>query len=56
MPFVQVAKDKKAFTLSPSDKPCMHHELQYRIELCPCRGASGDTVGLLVWEEAGHER
>jgi hypothetical protein len=26
----------------------MRNELQYRIELCPCSGASGDTVELQV--------
>ena len=29
----------------------MRNELQYRIELCPCSGAWGDTVELQVWEE-----
>ena len=29
----------------------MRNELQYRIELCPCSGASGDTVELQVKEE-----
>ena len=29
----------------------MRDELQYRIELCPCSGASGDTVELQVEEE-----
>jgi hypothetical protein len=33
----------------------MRDELQYRIELCPCSGASGDTVELQV-KEAGDER
>ncbi len=28
----------------------MRDELQYRIELCPCSGASGDTVELQVKE------
>jgi hypothetical protein len=27
--------------------------LQYRIELCPCSGASVDTVELQVLEEGG---
>jgi hypothetical protein len=31
----------------------MRDGLQYRIELCPCSGASGDTVELQVWEEGG---
>jgi hypothetical protein len=30
----------------------MQNELQYRIELCPCSGASGDTVVLQVNEES----
>jgi hypothetical protein len=30
----------------------MRNELQYRIEWCPCSGASGDTVELRV-EEGG---
>jgi hypothetical protein len=29
----------------------MRNELQYRIELCPCSGVSGDTVELEVREE-----
>ena len=29
----------------------MRNELQYRIEWCPCSGASGDTVELQVREE-----
>ena len=29
----------------------MRDELQYRIELCPCSGASGDTVVVQVTEE-----
>ena len=29
----------------------MRNELQYRIELCPCSGAWGDTVELQVREE-----
>ena len=29
----------------------MRNELQYRIEWCPCSGASGDTVQLQVREE-----
>jgi hypothetical protein len=29
----------------------MQGELQYRIELCPCSGVSGDTVVLDVKEE-----
>jgi len=29
----------------------MRNELQYRIEWCPCSGASGDTVELQVPEE-----
>jgi hypothetical protein len=31
----------------------MRDELQYRIEWCPCSGASGDTVELLVRQEGG---
>jgi hypothetical protein len=31
----------------------MRNELQYRIELCPCSGASGDTVELQVSGEGG---
>jgi hypothetical protein len=31
----------------------MRNELQYRIELCPCSGASADTVELQVREEGG---
>ena len=31
----------------------MRNELQYRIEWCPCSGASGDTVELQVREEVG---
>lgn len=30
----------------------MQNELQYRIELCPCSGVSGDTVVLDVKEES----
>jgi hypothetical protein len=30
----------------------MQNELQYRIELCPCSGASADTVVLQVNEES----
>ena len=29
----------------------MQNELQYRIELCPCSGASGDTVELQVTDK-----
>jgi hypothetical protein len=29
----------------------MRNELQYRIELCPCSGVSGDTVVLQVKDE-----
>ena len=29
----------------------MRNELQYRIELCPCSGVSGDTVVLQVLED-----
>ena len=29
----------------------MQNELQYRIELCPCSGASGDTVEIQVRED-----
>jgi hypothetical protein len=31
----------------------MRNELQYRSELCPCSGASADTVVLQVSEEPG---
>jgi hypothetical protein len=31
----------------------MRDELQYRIEWCPCSGASEDTVELQVREEGG---
>jgi hypothetical protein len=31
----------------------MSNELQYRIECCPCSGASGDAVELQVQEEGG---
>ena len=31
----------------------MRNELQYRIELCPCSGVSGDTVELQVSENSG---
>jgi hypothetical protein len=34
----------------------MCNELQYRIELCPCSGVSGDTVELLVREDSGSAR
>jgi hypothetical protein len=30
----------------------MRDELQYRIELCPCSGVSGDTVLLQVMEDS----
>ena len=30
----------------------MQNELQYRIELCPCSGVSGDTVVLQVTEDS----
>jgi hypothetical protein len=30
----------------------MRNELQYRIELCPCSGVSGDTVVLQVKDES----
>lgn len=30
----------------------MRDELQYRSELCPCSGASGDTVELQVCEDS----
>ena len=30
----------------------MQNELQYRIELCPCSGVSGDTVVLDVQDDA----
>jgi hypothetical protein len=31
----------------------LRDELQYRIELCPCSGVSGDTVVLEVQPEGG---
>jgi hypothetical protein len=31
----------------------MRNELQYRSEWCPCSGASGDTVELLVNDNSG---
>jgi hypothetical protein len=31
----------------------MRDESQYRVEWCPCSGASGDTVGLRVRGEGG---
>ena len=31
----------------------LRNELQYRIEWCPCSGASEDTVELQVWEDGG---
>ena len=31
----------------------LRDELQYRIEWCPCSGASGDTVELQVQEDRG---
>jgi hypothetical protein len=31
----------------------IRNEVQYRIEWCPCSGASGDAVELQVWEEGG---
>ena len=31
----------------------MRNELQYRIEWCPCSGASGDVVELQVREDGG---
>ncbi len=31
----------------------MRDELQYRLELCPCSGASGDTVVLQVRQDSG---
>ena len=34
----------------------MRNELQYRIELCPCSGVSGDTVELQVREDSGQAR
>ena len=30
----------------------MRNELQYRVELCPCSGVSGDTVVLQVTEHS----
>ena len=30
----------------------MQNELQYRLELCPCSGVSGDTVVLQVMEDS----
>jgi hypothetical protein len=29
----------------------MRNELQYRVELCPCSGVSGDTVVLQIMED-----
>jgi hypothetical protein len=34
----------------------MRNELQYRIELCPYSGVSGDTVELQVSEDSGLAR
>jgi hypothetical protein len=34
----------------------IRNELQYRIELCPCSGASGDTVELQVSEDSARTR
>jgi hypothetical protein len=34
----------------------MRNELQYRVELCPCSGVSGDTVVLQVIEDSGARR
>src|SRR5436189_125062 len=34
----------------------MQNELQYRIELCPCSGVSGDTVELRVSDEDGSNK
>ena len=31
----------------------LRDELQYRVELCPCSGASGDAVELQVRQEGG---
>jgi len=31
----------------------LRDELQYRLELCPCSGVSGDTAVLQVSEEGG---
>ena len=31
----------------------LRNELQYRLELCPCSGVSGDTAVLQVSEEGG---
>lgn len=42
---VQVSAASRSEALSK-----MREELQYRIELCPCSGASGDTVVLDVKE------
>lgn len=33
----------------------MRNELQYRIELCPCSGVSGDTVELEVRQEGSRQ-
>lgn len=30
----------------------MGNELQFRIELCPCSGVSGDTVQLQLYEDS----
>lgn len=48
---VQVAADSRDEALSK-----MRNELQYRIELCPCSGASGDTVVLDVQDAARNDR
>jgi hypothetical protein len=34
----------------------MRNELQYRTELCPCSGVSGDIVELQVSEDSGRAR
>jgi hypothetical protein len=34
----------------------MRDELQYRIELCPCSGVSGDTVELQVSDDSNQAR
>jgi hypothetical protein len=33
----------------------LRDELQYRLELCPCSGVSGDTVVLQVRDAAGND-
>jgi hypothetical protein len=44
---VQVTADSRHEVLEK-----LRNELQYRIELCPCSGASADRAELVVREEA----